>query len=126
EARKLFLAAIRNDPNTRSYREDLSRATFDFVKSLTQQNKYDPALEELKEADHRFPEDLRYKREAVRIYAEWGRKLQQDADLYKARVVLRRGLKLDADNGTLKSLLDRVEADIKKKEDGDPKKGRKK
>jgi tetratricopeptide (TPR) repeat protein len=126
EARKLFLGAIRNDPNTRSYKEDLSRATFEYVRVLTQQGKYEPAVEELKEADRRFPEDTRYKREAIRVYGEWGRKLHQDGELYKARVVLRRGLKIDPDNATLKAELDRVEADIKKKEEGDSKKGTKK
>ena len=126
EARKLFIAAIRNDPNNRTYREDLSRATLEYTRALTQGGKFEPAIDELKEADRRFPDDARYKRESVRIHGDYARKLQEQGELYKARSWLKRALKLDPENGTLKSQLDRVDADIKKKEEGEPKKGHKK
>ncbi len=126
EARKLLIAAIRNDPQGRAYKEELARQTLDFTRGLILQAKFETAIDALREAERRFPEDSRYRREAVRAHTEWARKLQNEDELYKARTVLKRAQRLDPENTSLKSLIDRLEQDIKKKEEGDPKKGGKK
>jgi tetratricopeptide (TPR) repeat protein len=122
EARKLLLAALRNDPNGRAYKEELTRATLDYTRGLTLAGKFDAAIDELREAERRIPEETRYRRESVRIHLDWARKLISDGELYKARNVYKRAVRLDPENTSIKSMLDRLEQDIKKKEEGDPKK----
>jgi len=126
EARKLYLAAIRNDPSGRTYKEDLTRTWLDHARGLATAGKFDAAIDELKEALRRFPEESRYQREHIRVHLDWARKYQNDGELYKARQVFKRAQKLDPENTSIKSMLDRIEQDIKRKEDGDPKKGKKK
>ena len=83
-------AAIRNDPASRAYRDELAKAVFDFSRTASQAGKYESAIDELREAERRFPEDQRFRRESVRVHLDWARKLQTDGELYKARNVLRR------------------------------------
>jgi tetratricopeptide (TPR) repeat protein len=119
QALRLFRAAMENDPASRVYKEDLFRAMIDHARGLEAAGKHDQAISELREAQARYPGEQRFSQELVKAYLDWARKVQGDGgDLYRVRAILKRGLKIAPADVALKAALERIERDIKKKEEG--------
>jgi tetratricopeptide (TPR) repeat protein len=126
-ALRLFRQAIQNDPQNRAFKEDLVRAVVDHARVLTSAGKYEPAIADLKDALAKAaaaPADPRIAQELAKTHLAWAQKVQANGtgDLYRARSIIRKGLKYAPTDAALKSALERIEQDIKKKEDAAPKK----
>lgn len=126
EALRLFHAAIRNDPQNRGFKEDLIRAVLERARALVAAGKHEQAISDLREALARSPKETRFETELAKAHVDLARRAQQEGDLYKARNVCKRGLRLAPGDTALKNLLDRIEAEIKRKEEGAKKSGGKK
>lgn len=120
-ALKLHKQAIQNDPQNRSYKEDLVRAIVDRARSLSSAGKFETAIAELRDALAKNAQETRYTQELVKAHIAWAQKIHTDGgDLYKARNVLKRGLKYAPTDVQLRAALERVEKDIKRKEEAKP------
>jgi tetratricopeptide (TPR) repeat protein len=126
QATKLFREAIDNDPQNRNYKEDYAHAVIDRARAFVQQGKFEQAISDLKDAIPRFPQDGRFPQEAVKAHLAWAQKVQSQeggGDLYRARDIVRRALKILPNDANAKAALERIEQQIKKKEDAGKKGG---
>jgi tetratricopeptide (TPR) repeat protein len=124
QALKLLRSAAAKDPKNRAYREDVIRALIDHARGLASAGRYEAAIEDLRAGAMQFPEEARFSQETVKTHVAWARALIDEGELYRARSVLQRALRIAPDDGPAKTQLDRVEREIKKKEEGQPKKGK--
>lgn len=118
-AKRLYRQAIEHDPENRSYRSDLVTATVARSRSLTRSGEHEQAVRVAQAAVRADPEEPRYRRQLVRAYQDWIRALlrsKTNRDLYKARNLAKKALRLDPKSSSIRSLAERVDAVLKRRE----------